>query len=55
MSNEEICDTLVATFSGEGFTYDGLTGEGMAWSTTGEVNKSPKGMKIENGEYVGMD
>jgi hypothetical protein len=27
----------------------------MTWSKLGEVAKSPKGMVIENGVYVGMD
>ena len=35
-------------------TFNGLTGEGMTW-TDGAVSKSPKGMVIENGAYVGMD
>ena len=36
-------------------TFDGLTGEGMTWADTGAVSKTPKGMYIENGAYVGMD
>ena len=32
-------------------TLDGLTGDGMTWSASGEVNKAPKAMKIVNGEY----
>ena len=35
-------------------TFDGLTGEGMTWDETGAVSKSPKGMVIKNGAYVGM-
>ena len=53
MSNEEICDTLIALFNG-GFSYDGITGEAMTWSETGEVSKAPKGMVIQDGAYVGM-
>ena len=53
MSNEEICDTLIELFNG-GFTYDGITGEAMTWSETGEVSKAPKGMVIQDGAYVGM-
>ncbi len=34
---------------------DGLTGIGITWSDTGEVNKEPRGMVIQNGVYVGMD
>ena len=35
-------------------TFSGLTGENMTW-TDGYVSKSPKGMVIENGVYVGLD
>lgn len=53
MSAQDICEKLVATFPT--ITFDGLTGEGMTWDTTGAVSKSPKGMVIKNGAYVGMD
>ena len=32
----------------------GLTGSGMTWLESGEVNKDPKAVVIQNGEYVGM-
>ena len=35
-------------------TIDGLTGDGMTWLETGEVNKDPKAVVIQNGAYVGM-
>ena len=35
-------------------TIDGLTGDEMSWSESGEVNKDPKAVVIENSEYVGM-
>lgn len=35
-------------------TFDGLTGNGVTWDSTGAVSKSPKGMIIENGTYVGL-
>lgn len=54
MNASDICDTLIATFTDASFTVDGLTGEGMTWSQSGEVSKAPKGMVIENGVYVGM-
>ena len=54
MSASDICDALKGTFTGGSFTFDGITGAGMTWSETGEVSKSPKGMVIENGAYVGM-
>lgn len=52
MSAEELCDLMIEQFTS--MTFDGLTGEGMTWDTTGAVSKSPKGMVIENGAYVGM-
>ncbi len=53
MSNEELCNALIGQFTT--MTFDGLTGEGMTWTADGAVSKSPKGMVIENGAYVGMD
>ncbi len=53
MSNEELCDALIGQFTS--MTFDGLTGEGMTWTADGAVSKSPKGMIIQNGAYVGMD
>lgn len=51
MSASELCDLMIEQFST--MTFDGLTGEGMTWSN-GMVSKSPKGMVIQNGAYVGM-
>lgn len=53
MSAADICEKLVATFPT--ITFDGLTGEGMTWAATGAVSKTPKGMVIKSGAYVGMD
>ena len=50
-SNEEICDALIAQFTG-GFSYDGLTGKNMTWTEAGEVNKTPNVCVIEDGIYV---
>lgn len=36
-------------------TFSGLTGENMTWDASGAVTKSPKGMMIQDGAYVGMD
>ncbi|MFI3200622.1 MAG: ABC transporter substrate-binding protein [Eubacteriales bacterium] len=36
-------------------SFDGLTGESMTWSSTGEVAKAPKAMVIEDGVYVSLD
>ena len=52
MSAEEINDLMIEQFSS--MTFDGITGEGMTWSD-GAVSKSPKGMVITDGAYVGMD
>ena len=52
-SASELCDILMEQFTS--MTFDGLTGEGMTWGADGAVSKSPKGMVIENGAYVGMD
>lgn len=54
MDAQTICDKLIAIFTDPSFTIDGLTGDGMSWSTTGEVSKAPKGMVIQGGVYVGM-
>ncbi len=54
MTAAELGDLLSKKFAGD-FTFDGLTGEGMTWDETGAVTKSPKGMVIENGAYVGLD
>ncbi len=55
MTAEELCEAMMATFPT--ITFEGLTGdgEGITWQQTGEVSKSPKGMVIENGAYVGME
>ncbi len=53
MSAADICEKLVAVFPT--ITFDGLTGDGMTWAATGEVSKSPKGMVIQSGAYIGMD
>lgn len=53
MSAEEICDIMIEQFTT--MKFDGLTGAGMTWGTNGEVTKSPKGMVIQNGVYVGLD
>ena len=55
MSNADLCDKLIEIFTSADFTFDGLTGEGVTWSTTGEVSKAPKAVVIENGVYVGYN
>lgn len=54
MSASDICDKLVSRFTSPDFKINGLTGTDMVWSESGEVSKSPKGMIIKDGVYVGM-
>ena len=53
MTAEQICELMKQQFTT--MTFDGLTGEGMTWDADGAVTKSPKGMVIQNGTYVGLD
>ena len=48
-------DLMKAQFTS--MTFYGLTGteSGLTWDATGAVSKSPKGMVITDGAYVGMD
>ena len=50
MTAEEICEKLIAVMPN--LKVDGLTGEGMTWSTTGEVSKAPRAVVIKDGVYV---
>jgi branched-chain amino acid transport system substrate-binding protein len=50
MSAADICEALVAVMPT--ITVDGLTGEGMTWSSTGEVSKAPRAVVIKDGVYV---
>lgn len=36
-------------------SVDGLTGAGMTWTASGEVNKAPMAVVIKNGQYVSAD
>ena len=53
MSAEELCAAMIEQFTT--MTFDGLTGDGMTWDANGQVSKSPKGMVIQDGAYVGLD
>jgi len=53
MSAEKTCDIMIEQFTT--MSFDGLTGNGMTWNAKGEVSKSPKGMIIKDGVYVGLD
>ena len=50
MSTEDICEAVTAVMTQ--ITVDGLTGQGMTWSESGEVSKAPMAVVIENGVYV---
>ncbi len=52
MSAEELNSLMIEQFTS--MTFDGLTGSGMTWDETGAVSKSPKGMVIQDGAYVGL-
>ncbi len=54
VSANELCDLLIEKFTSAEFVFDGLTGEDMTWSAAGTVSKTPKGMIIKDGAYVGM-
>jgi branched-chain amino acid transport system substrate-binding protein len=55
MSASDICEALKAVITSDGFSYDGLTGEGMTWDASGAVSKAPRGMVIQDGVYQPMD
>lgn len=48
-SVSDICNKLKSAMTQ--ITVDGLTGAGMTWAATGEVNKEPKAMVIKDGSY----
>ena len=52
MDHEQLCDALIALFTGGQFSVDGLTGSGMTWLTSGEISKAPVVVKVESGVYV---
>jgi len=53
MDAKTLCDLMIQQFTT--MTFDGLTGTGMTWDKNGQVSKSPKGMVIKDGAYVGLD
>jgi len=52
MSVSDMGDALKGAISK--IKIDGLTSSGMTWLESGEVNKDPKAVVIQNGKYVGM-
>ncbi len=55
MDAAALCDLMIEQFTS--MTFEGLTGDGagITWETSGAVSKSPKGMVIQGGAYVGID
>jgi branched-chain amino acid transport system substrate-binding protein len=53
MSVKEINEALKTAMPQ--ITVDGLTGAGMTWAATGEVNKAPRAVVIKNGSYVSAE
>ena len=53
MSAADLCAKMIEQFTS--MTFNGLTGDGMTWNEQGQVTKSPKGVVIQNGAYVGLD
>lgn len=51
MSVSELCDAIVGAMTE--ITVNGLTGE-ITWDASGEPNKEPKAVVIENGAYKAM-
>ncbi len=49
---DEICEAMIAVFTGGEFTASGLTAESMQWNAEGEVDKTPKVCMIVDGKYV---
>ena len=52
MDHAQLCDALIALFTGGDFSVDGLTGTSMKWLESGEVSKAPVVVKVESGVYV---
>ncbi len=53
MSVSDIGDALKTAITQ--ISVDGLTGADMTWSATGEVNKAPRAVVIQNGSYVSAE
>ena len=51
MSTEEICESLIATFTGD-FVFNGTTGNDVTWSENGEVSKAPIVVTIQDDIYI---
>lgn len=54
LTASEVCELMIAAFTANDFSIDGLTGSGMTWSTVGEISKDPVAVVIKDGKYVNM-
>ena len=52
MDHEALCDALIGVFTSADFSFDGITGTGVTWSTSGEVTKDPMVVVVDGGVYV---
>ncbi len=50
MSAADICEAMIKVMPT--ISVDGLTGQGMTWSASGEVSKAPMAVVIRDGVYV---
>ena len=53
MTAEQLNDLMIEQFTS--MSFDGLTGTGMTWDSTGAVSKLAHGMVIQDGAYAGLD
>ncbi len=53
MSTAQLCEALKKAMTE--IQFDGLTGAGMTWAATGEVNKAPLAVVIKDGGYVSAE
>lgn len=52
MSASDICEKLKTVFTDSSFSVDGVTGSGISWEASGEPNKEPKAVIIQDGAYT---
>ena len=52
MPYSDLSEILISVFTDSNFSHDGLTGAGMTWTTSGEVNKDPKVNVNKDGAYA---
>ena len=52
MSVSDMCDAMKVAMTE--ITIDGLTGNGITWTSEGEPSKEPKAMVIKDGAYTSM-